>query len=827
MNNKLFVCLVLFTITAIGADAQQARPYKKEFDLLFDSVGHVISFSPSVVWRSKKICPKIAMPATYFYGQLARYRELLDKTYKALSEPVTQKAYACFFNTRTQKGDLVFDISKYLNDLKNVIAQLEETEMRKKIEAKDWDTKKKDLLNTIDAFTYAPTKIFLSNLFDPGYEIRYFNGTSLVKTEKLAKLQYNKKKNCFYFEGDCQKVEDILCKDCGRKAVDEISVELVGSDPITSAIKSWFETQNNKIGEENKKAIIGALNALQKKDISPEDKETHIGTLKKSLDDWFPYWFWYTGGDLVIDPFDSPNPDMLTNIKELIENSDRALDSMRAQKTFIDAALSKVSQSAGELELFLFIQNKSQRIARQIDSIATLHAAARTELQARPSDERRRELEANAKQYSFGTDSLTRLKKYIDSSLSKVAILGNSQLFMILQESSLSLNAKINTVSKIKDEAGKNFAYKSKNLPNLQTRNYFNKVGLFVSRPNKVQPQLQFDWNNGYKSTATTKRELHRVTELPDNETGVILLHNVDSSANIKFNQYRSSFADDEEFTQWVRELLAKIDLSSIPADIITNLQNFTRSFVGSIDTKALNESDECEKLNERFYTKLKQLGVQYSQGRAIVFYSKSPFIETLPAKPLYSTKAEKVKFNSEFPFKDSIVVKQEFSGKDSVMMQTFVKVGKLRFVDVAMGIAFTTKPATVTTIDTSSGGFKVNSTKDNEARAIVGIKLYPFQSYKRDRWLLPRYPLRRLSVLGGFEMLHPLDNFYVGGCYDIVPGLGFSVGANFYLKTNYKVENNKIIDTYRGYHTQGLYYSVVMNPVVVVNFVKLFFKSI
>jgi hypothetical protein len=819
MKNKLYVYLFLLIVPAFSANAQQARQCKKEFDLLFDSVGHVISFSPSVIRRSKKICPKVAIPASYFYAQLARYREMLTKTYNALSETKAKESYNCLFTTKKENGDPEFDLTKYLTDLKTLIDQLEEQKIRLKIDGKDWIKEKTCLFECVDAFPYAPTGAFLSTLFDPNYEISYLNGTSVVRTEKLTKLEYDKKKDCFYFTGSCTKIDDMLCKDCGRRAVDEISVKLVGSDPMTSAIKSWFEIQNNKIAEENKKTIMGALVEIQRTGISSEDKETQIGILKSLLEKWFPYWFWYTEGDLVVDPFESPNPE---NLKKLIENSERALDSMRAQKAFIDAALSKVGQSAGELELFLFIQNKSQLFSRQIDSIAMLSTTAQAKLQSERSAEERQKLQAKIKEYSFGKDSLMRLKKYIDSSLSKVAMLGNFQLFRILQDSSSSLNAKINTVSKIKDQAVKNLASRSKKLPKLQARNYLNKVDLFVSRPNNIQPQLQFDWNNGYKSTARTKRELHRTTELPDNETGVVLLHNVDSSANMKFSQYRSSFADDEEFTQWVRELLAKIDLSSIPADILTNLQNFTRSFIGSPDFKA-GSSSPCERL----YSILTKLGQQYAQGIGIVFYKELPFIETLPAKPLYASKSEKVKFNSEFPFKDSIVVKQEFSGKDSVMMQTFVKVGKLRFVDVALGIAFTTKPVPVTTIDTSAGGFKVSSEKDNEARAIVGIKLYPFQSYKRDRWLLPRYPLRRLSVLGGFEMLHPLDNFYVGGCYDIVPGLGFSMGANFYLKTSYKVENNKIIDTYRSYHSQGIYYSVVMNPVVVVNFVKLFFKSI
>jgi len=84
---------------------------------------------------------------------------------------------------------------------------------------------------------------------------------------------------------------------------------------------------------------------------------------------------------------------------------------------------------------------------------------------------------------------------------------------------------------------------------------------------------------------------------------------------------------------------------------------------------------------------------------------------------------------------------------------------------------------------------------------------------------------LRRLNIFGGFDLLHPLDNFYLGGGYDIVPGLSFSIGANFYLQENNKIENNVVTDTYRSYKLSGPYYGITVNPELLVQFVKLFFQ--
>lgn len=816
MTKKRFTYLFLFLAFASFCNGQQAKPAQKTIELSFDSAGHLISFPPAVLRERKEICSRVAIPASFFYSQIDLFRQMLERTSKTLNDPEVVELYECVFTDPE-----IFNLAQYQKDLAKILAILSNESLLTRIEGSDTS----GLLNELREFKYVPAEKFFSNLFNHYFEIRVFNGAVQIKAEQLKSVQYDKRKNCFYFTSPCFKVEDLICYSCGNKGSDEISFRLFRTDPLAQTVKSWFEVQNKRLGEEMQiESIKTALKEMAVDSISDTSAfETSLSILK-DLKKWFPYWFWYTAGDIVIDPFESQNSEAREPLKLLVQSYDRALDSMRQQKTFIDGAISKVGQTAGDLELFQLFQAKSQVLLRQADSVGIISEAAKNELQRRnpgPSNTREEELKKLIKENGYTIDSITRQRNYIESWLSKATLSGNLQLFRILQGTSASLTSQIDMVSKLKEQTLKHLNYKSLRIPNLRPLSYLNNAVFFVSKPKKIKPQLQYDWNNGYKSTATTKRELHRVTEIPDNETGVIILHNVDSAVNIKFSQNRLSFVDDEEFTQWLSEQLSKIDLTSIPADILINLQKFAESFVSSSEIKA-GFQNPCKKM----YRIYQSLALQYVKGTGVFFYKNSPYSNDTQIKPLFASKSELIKFNGESPFRDSIVVKRQLDNRDSVITQMHVKVGKLRFIQVSMGIAMTDKPATVTRIDTASGGFRVTST-DNKARAIIGFKIYPFQNYNRDRWLLPRYPLSRFSVLAGFEMLHPLDNFYIGGCYDIVPGLGVSAGANFYLKTSYKIQNNTVTDTYRNYDSRGLYYSVVVNPVIFIKFVKLFFKSI
>lgn len=735
MKYKFLICLIPLFLCVLRPAAQQAKPIAKKINLSFDSAGRLVSFPPAVLRKHKKVCPQVVMPASAFYKEVARFRGMLLKTYTRLIVPKTYNAYYCFYE---DKKDLNFPM--YVKELEELIKLLDEQNFKDKTKAA--------LIASVGNYKYVPAAAFLSNLFNKQFAVRISWGATTVRTDALNEWSYDKKNNCFYFTSSCHKVEDLLCHNCGNRKSDQLSFLLIKTNPLDQTLKEWFEVQNDTLNTFNKTTIGRALEKMAGLEINDPGFATQLSNTR-DLNRWYPYWFWYTEGEFVIDPFKNPTAEGIKALKDKIKGYNRAIDSLRMQKAFIDSALVKVDESAGALRQFRYTQDISISLADQIDSLTGL-----------------------------------------------------------------------------KEEDTKKLSARSSLFPNTQPRFYLNNVTMFLTYHNHVRPLVQFDGSNEYQPTALTKRELNRVTELPDNERGVILLHNIDSSVVIKLDQRRTSFKDNEEFTEWVAEQLSKIDLTSLTGKEIPDLQSFVRSFISSADTKGLSADTilTCPNGSKNLvYAKILKLAQAYAAQTATFYYENSVFSDAEPKGSLYRSQAELVKFNFESPFKDSISINQVKDGKETTLMQAYVKVGKLRFIEVAAGIAMTSQPVTTTAVDTTGNGFRM-STTDNKAKTMIGFKVYPFQHYTRDRWLLPRYPLRRISVFGGFEMLHPLDNFYLGGCYDIVPGLGFTMGANFYLQTSYKVENNVVTDTYRNYSSKGVYYGVVVNPVLFVQFVKLLF---
>lgn len=329
-----------------------------------------------------------------------------------------------------------------------------------------------------------------------------------------------------------------------------------------------------------------------------------------------------------------------------------------------------------------------------------------------------------------------------------------------------------------------------------------------------------------FQPITLNNRPRAQVTEVPGNEKLYFLVHNIANGARIRIFDSPLPFNDLEEFTKLVNEQLSLINFSDVTSAMLQKLGNFAASlapynkktdlahdFAGT-DTSKSDCHVAC--------VFLQQLQRERNANGDGFLPKIDLFDQRTLSVPLYSTYMQPANID-EAPYKDTFTIKLGIN-KDSAVMKSSVRIGKLRYVEIAAGIAFTRHPVYTTTIDTALGGFHVSS-QDNRARAIVGFKFYPWKNFRRDNGLIPRYLFRRLSVFGGFEILKPLENFYVGGAYDVVPGLAFSMGANYYLQTNYRIQNNAITDTYRTYKHSSTYYAVMVNPVLFVQFVKLFFK--
>lgn len=360
---------------------------------------------------------------------------------------------------------------------------------------------------------------------------------------------------------------------------------------------------------------------------------------------------------------------------------------------------------------------------------------------------------------------------------------------------------------------------------------------LYTSTIGNITVMKQFDaavkYRLVYKNAHTfivNKWSKERVTEVPENEKVMLMVENTPTDVKLNIDEKRQDFDDLEAFTKLATELLAKVDFTSaLSATSVSGLEAFTRGlankggagavFGGPIGAKPAN----CA-VGGLAQDMLVLLATK-ADGFALP-HDLEPIDLKDASAPAYSAYVQQAALDKyEAPFRDSISIQdvtKPSATKD--VAKSFLKIGALRHAQIAAGIAIAHKPVSTNTIDTSGNGFRV-SASDNASNAIVGFKLYPLKTYNRDNSIIPRYPLRRLSAFGGFDMLHPLNNFYLGGSYDIVPGLAFTIGNNYYKQTSYTVANNKVTDTKTRYANGGTFYAVTVNPILFVQIIKTFFK--
>lgn len=737
--------LALLTLIIFSSFCFSTHSYgQKKFDLTYDSAGRLIEFPSAVARGRREVCPKLVIPAATIYREVNKYVELLEAARDYLEKGDNYSNYYCFFQTTPKK----FDFVSYVSELETEISDLKSLQLTTLTDKTAIDSKYASQL-------YLPTALYLTNLFTDHFLIRVRVGTSTVGTIPLNKVHF--KNNCFYFEGECTRINKMICDNCGYKKAAELSYDLMSADPLNTTIKQWFEKRNEDLETLTPEDIRNNLETMASAPDPADDSFKTAYNLKAEIGDWFPYWFWYSGGKFVIDPFAVVDQRGVEVIKDEIKEYDRDIQKLTTQKKFIDSVIANIDYSFRKFQLF-----------KKVQSVQT------------------------------------------------------------------DLADKITEKAKLKKADEKKLATNSDKLLFLQTKVFLNNTRVVVSDFKHVRPQFEFDAADGYFTTADTKRSLHRVLEIPDNEQEYIVVHNVDSATVLKFDHQPANFKDVEDFTEQVTNLFTQINSVDVTNKQVSDVESFLKTFArttapsGAVPTVAtITCLSPSRKFENPVFKDILAMAKDFHDNKRTVFYEKSIFEENDPASPLYRTQIERVRLKGNAPFADSIPVTKVVSGKESQAFNTKVNVGKLNYVSVVLGIAINQNPIQTTTIDTSSNGFKATTT-DNKARAVAGIKLYPFQYYKRDGWLLPRYPLHRISIFGGFELLHPLNNFYLGGGYDIIPGLGISIGKNFYLQTNYKIENGTVTDTFRSYHeNKGVYYSVNVNPILFAQSVKFFFKNL
>jgi len=342
-------------------------------------------------------------------------------------------------------------------------------------------------------------------------------------------------------------------------------------------------------------------------------------------------------------------------------------------------------------------------------------------------------------------------------------------------------------------------------------------------------PQKQFDAARNYQPIKYRFLQEIKVKEIPEGHKLHILAHNVPGAQGIKIEERAKPFKDEELFTTFVNEQLSSFDFTTIPTGSVEKLQSFAASFKSSsVIDKGISRPDSSVLCGE-IQPVIQELRKTLKRQDSIEVFPLNPevFKNLVRSDPKYKSHLLPTSIEDGEAVIDSVFLKK-YVAKDTLktitVAKTSVKVGEMRYFLLAAGLAIHRSPLTVATVDTAGGGLRT-TTSGTRSRAIIGFKFYPFKNYNRDHSILPRFPLRRLSVFFGCEMLKPLENLYLGVSYDIVPGLNISVGENYALETRNRIQNNRITDTSKNYTKTGLYYSASINPVLFVQFVKLFFK--
>jgi hypothetical protein len=329
-----------------------------------------------------------------------------------------------------------------------------------------------------------------------------------------------------------------------------------------------------------------------------------------------------------------------------------------------------------------------------------------------------------------------------------------------------------------------------------------------------------------------SEEEKGQVTEIPENVHASVLVHNIPYGAKVSVQQTLSSFDDTEEFTKLVQTLLKGLDSTGLLGTALganlNNLSNFLGSTVKSASTNAGMETAAAKVGGPltKVQDILPQKDAEYvanSEERASFPLDTSKIV----AAPLKSSTDSTHGFQSSIyacidsaaPYQLNIAIQV-----DSAKGKGDLKVGKLRRFQLAAGIAIVNHASNQNSIDTAGNGFRL-ATADNSSQIILGVKIYPWKSYQRDGEIIPRYPLRRFSFMAAMSIPKVFSNFYLGGAYDIVPGLTFGIGENIAKQTYYQIQNAQIVNSATRYGNSGAYFSITVNPVILAQFVKLFFN--
>lgn len=821
-------------------DRQQKRILHRAIEISFDETGQMIVFPQPVTKRNQALIFKVRQSRSGFAAHVNQLLLRMDSVYNFFVGKQQNQfvLWTLFKDDTTLVKDWLYEVDKYLA-IRQILSEGREYNLSQYASS---DTNR--LYTYISSLKYLPINNFIQSLLFKQFSIRTFDISGGFNHELFLtpdfKSQGPDQNDCYWWCSQPIILDTLMGKNCAE-CRDNLKFSLIYRDPWKETVLDWYnitvekldsclkessqkiqiqqklETllRENDILKDDERAVTvedaGAitdeiLKFAEKFDEDGKWKDTvtaahfesdricfaspylfsnrsklsittadYLKTLRV-LKFWFISWLWYNNGFLVIDPIPSlkgPSSDS-TNAK--IKNVNRFLKRLQEQKSFLDSVKLHVADSIEKFKLYKEVQDTIDIVNSQIDSVDSLIKVLNESIK---KDSVSKAYAENFKKQS----SIAGIQSYVG----QIPVYGGVKL------------------------------YKSRTL-----------------FPGKISVQKQFSYSASQQSFTAiynNQRQKMMANEFPENEHILLTIHNIPRNSKLGVSQTLSGFNDLEEFTLLLQKLMKGLDSTglfglALPSGI-SGFTNFLQTTLSrTSQSTAIAAAAKVAGIAVSRPNAVDAMTFDYLQSSARnspVSYSPGITVALNIPKKIDTTQGYLTKI---YPVVDSVAPYMVNLGLaiDSIKAKSSIQVGALHRFQLTAGFAVVRNPKDQIAIDTSGSGFRTSSTSNNTS-VIAGFKIYPFKTYLRDGSLIPRYPFRRLSALIAFSIPKPLNNFYFGAAYDFVPGLTFSIGENIYKQNYYEVQNARITKSAVRYAKGGTYYAVTVNPVILVQFVKLFFN--
>lgn len=146
-------------------------------------------------------------------------------------------------------------------------------------------------------------------------------------------------------------------------------------------------------------------------------------------------------------------------------------------------------------------------------------------------------------------------------------------------------------------------------------------------------------------------------------------------------------------------------------------------------------------------------------------------------------------------------------------------KVSKRHRFDVSIGLAYSVKDYQV--IFQSGTNLPVTEVADR-LQFMAGANFYPFRRMnKLDGKFLGNF-YERVSVFGALGVKYPLDNYFAGISYDIVPGLKTVAGWHWYRDQRFKILNDQVSEKSTKLTPVSPFFSLNLEPATLLKVIGL-----